>query len=107
MFSFFLENTDLLGMCYLINEFSEVGCPDESRSRKLFLASGSRRAKSCTWDLCVCAILLQPLAQLSLAGGRSQESEQSGEFLMLRACPLVGDSGQLLENSWEFSRRRK
>lgn len=110
MFSFFLENTDLLGLCYLINQFAEVGCPDESRSRKLwFLPVAAAAGPGAALGICVCAILLQPLAQLSLVGGHSQEPEQtqSGGFLMLRTCPLVGDSGQLMENSWEFSRRRK
>lgn len=106
MFSFFLESIDLLGLCYLINRFDKVGCPDGSRSRKLWflpVAAGPGAALG----ICVCAILLWPLGQLSLVRGCSQEPEQtqSGGFLMLRACPLVRNSGQRLENSWSFQGR--
>lgn len=94
MLSFFLENTDLLRLCYLINQFAEVECFGELRSRKLWYLPVAAGVPGSAFGICVCAILLWPLGQLCLVGGCSQKPEQtqSGGFLMLRACPL-SDSG--------------
>lgn len=94
MLSFFLENTDLLGLCYLINQFAEVECFGELRSRKLWYLPVAAGVPGSAFGICVCAILLWPVGQLCLVGGCSQKPEQtqSGGFLMLRACPL-SDSG--------------
>lgn len=77
MVSFFLENTDLLGLCYLINQFAEVECFDELRSRKLWYLPVAAGGPGSAFGICVCAVLLWPLGQLCLVGGCSQEPEQT------------------------------
>lgn len=47
-----------LGLCYLINQFAEVGSSDELRSRKLWFLPVAAEGPGAALGICVCAILL-------------------------------------------------